>query len=200
MRALVVYCHPREGSYCSALRDATAHGLRRAGHDVTVLDLAAIGFDPVMGRDEWLNYTSFPDHSGAAAVPPDLVDHVEAVTSAEVIAFVYPTWWSGLPAQLKGWLERVLMPGVGFVLDDARKVRPGLGHVRRIVTVSTYGSPWSYVKFVNDNGRRTLTRALRLSCSWRTRVTRLGLYAMDKADDDRRAAFLARVEDRMART
>ena len=48
-------------------------------------------------------------------------------------------------------------------------MRPGLSHIRRIVGISTYGSPWSYVKLMNDNGRRILTRALRMSCGWRTR-------------------------------
>lgn len=195
MRALVVYCHPREGSYCSALRDAAMRGLSRAGHDVTLLDLAALSFDAVMGVEEWKTYRSM-----AGTVPPELTVHVDAVRSAEILVFVYPTWWSGLPAQLKGWLERVMLPGVGFVLDDARKVRPGLGHVRRIVTVSTYGSPWTYVKLVNDNGRRTLGRALRLSCGWRTRVMSMGLYAMDKVTEAERVAFVRKVEERLART
>ena len=44
-----------------------------------------------------------------------------------MLVFVYPTWWSGLPAILKGWLERVMVPGVGFVFDEQTgKVRPGL--------------------------------------------------------------------------
>ena len=52
--------------------------------------------------------------------------------------FVYPTWWSGLPAILKGWLERVMVPGVGFTFDSRTgKVKPGLTHVRRIVGIST---------------------------------------------------------------
>ena len=82
-----------------------------------------------------------------------------------LLVFVYPTWWSGLPAILKGWLERVMVPGVGVPLRRATgKVKPGLGHVRTIVGISTYGSPRAYVRLVNDNGRRILTRALRMSC------------------------------------
>ena len=112
--------------------------------------------------------------------------------------FVYPTWWSGQPAIMKGWLERVMVPGVGFHLDERNKVVPGLNHVRRIVGISTYGSPRPYVKLVNDNGRRVITRALRLSCSWRTRTRWLALYSMDTATDADRRAFLHRITDRMA--
>ena len=62
----------------------------------------------------------------------------------------------------------MFVPGVAFDFDDNGKVRPGLTHIRRIVGISTYGSPWTYVKLVNDNGRRMLTRALRLNCGRRT--------------------------------
>ncbi|MFM9225403.1 MAG: NAD(P)H-dependent oxidoreductase [Actinomycetota bacterium] len=155
MRAVVVHCHPIEGSFSSAIRDAAVRGLTSAGHDVTVRD-------------------------------------------AGILVFTYPTWWSGLPAQLKGWLERVMLPGVAFTLESGR-VRPTLDHVRRIVVASTYGSPWLYVKAINDNGRRTLTRALRASTGWRARCRHVGLYAMDTATDDDRREFLVRVERAVAR-
>lgn len=196
MRALVVHCHPVAGSFSSALRDAAVRGLERAGHSVEVIDLAAEEFDPVMRRGEWDAYMS---HDGTEVAVPDGLDgHVAAVRSAEILVFVYPTWWSGLPAQLKGWLERVMAPGVAFRLDDGR-VRPALVQVRRIVTVSTYGSPWTYVKAINDNGRRTLQRALRLSTGWRTRRRHLGLYKMDVRTDVDRARFVRRVEKALSR-
>jgi putative NADPH-quinone reductase len=121
------------------------------------------------------------------------------VTAAEALVFVYPTWWSGLPAVLKGWLERVMVPGVGFRFDERTgKVRPGLGQMRHLVGISTYGSPWSYVRFVNDNGRRIITRALRLSCGFRVRSRWLGLYAIDTSTRTERDEFAARVEREMA--
>lgn len=168
-------------------------GLHSAGHEVTVLDLAAEGFRPVMSRTEWEDYMA-----GGEVVPPDIAHHVEAVRRAEFLVFTYPTWWSGLPAQLKGWLDRVMLPGVAFTLENGR-ARPALGHVRRIIVVSTYGSPWTYVKAINDNGRRTLLRALRASTGWRARCRHLGLYAMDTATDEDRRRFLAEVEKAVAR-
>lgn len=159
-----------------------------AGHEVTVLDLAAENFRCVMSTTEWESYMA-----GTGEIDADIAHHVEAVRRAEILVFTYPTWWSGLPAQLKGWLERVMVPGVAFTLENGR-VRPALGHVRRIVVASTYGSPWLYVKAINDNGRRTLARALRASTGWRARCRHVGLYAMDTATDKGRRAFLARVE------
>ena len=93
-----------------------------------------------------------------------VAEHAALVQQAQTLVFVYPTWWSQPPAILRGWLERVLVPGVAFRFDDKGKVRPGLQHVRRIIGISTYGAPWTYVKLLNDGGRRMLTRALRMNC------------------------------------
>ena len=193
MRAVVVHCHPVEGSFSSALRDAAERGLRSAGHDVTVLDLAAEGFRSVMSRREWESYAS-----GTGDLPPDVVHHVEAVRTAEILVFTYPTWWSGVPAQLKGWLDRVMLPGVAFTVGT-NGIRPALTQLRRTVVVSTYGSPWLYVKAVNDNGWRTLSRSLRAATGRHTRCRHLGLYAMDTSTDDQRQRFIARVEREVAR-
>ena len=168
-------------------------GFERAGHDVTTLDLYAIGFVPAMSLAERQAY-----HGDQPLLDPMTIAHAELVRRADVLVFVYPTWWSGPPAILKGWLERVLVPGVAFRFDDAGKVRPALTNVRRIVGISTYGAPWTYVKLMQDGGRRMLTRALRLNCGVRTPTTWLGLYSIDTLGDAERAAFLDRVEHSMA--
>lgn len=185
-------CHPNPGSFTHAAARAAASAAADAGHRVTLLDLYAEGFDPVMSADDLRRY-----QENDSTVAPGTVEHVEAVRNADVLVFVYPTWWSGLPAVLKGWLDKVMVPGVAFSLDERAKVRPGLTHVRRIVAVSTYGSPRRYVRFVNDNGRRILFRALRMSTGWRARTTFVGLYSMDTATAADRERHLARVADVM---
>jgi NAD(P)H dehydrogenase (quinone) len=193
MRALVVLCHPAEISFTHAMCDAAVRGLRRAGHDAEVLDLYRIGFSPVMTADDHRAYPS-PE----PVVDPAVRRSVEALQRAEMIVFVYPTWWSSLPAMLKGWLEKTMVPGVAFVFDERHRVRPGLTGIRRIVGISTYGSPAPVVKLINDNGRRTLMRALRLNTGLRTRRTWLPFYAIDSSTREQRERFLADVETRMA--
>jgi putative NADPH-quinone reductase len=194
MRALVVHSHPVGASYSSALRDAAVRGLRAAGHHVDVIDLAARGFDPVMTKQEWQSYVSM-----SGTVPHELADDAALVRDAGVIVFVYPTWWSAAPAQLKGWVERVFRPGVAFVLDGNNKVTPILENLRRIVTVTTFGSPRAYTMAMNDNGSRMLRRSLRLVAVRRIRTTRLALFRMDRTTDRSRQRFLDRVEKATAR-
>lgn len=169
------------------------NGLQRGGHTVDLIDLYADGFRAEMTLDERLAY-----ETDAPILDPQVDDYASRVQRCDVLVFVYPTWWSGLPAVLKGWLERVMVPGVGFTFDETSgKVKPGLGHLRRIIGISTYGSPRRYVRLVNDNGRRVLTRALRMSCGLRTRTRWHAMYAMDTAGLSERQRFLERIERSM---
>jgi len=190
VRALLVVAHPCADSFCLALADAAERGLRAGDHEVDRIDLYRDGFRAAMSRAERLAY-----ESDAPILDEQVAEHADRLRSADVLVFVYPTWWGGLPAILKGWLERVMVPGVGFQFDDRTgKVRPGLGHVRRIVGISTYGSPHWQVRLTNDNGRRMITRALRMSCGWRTRTRWFGLYGMDARDGEDRRAFVDHIE------
>lgn len=190
MRALVVIAHPSPQGFTQELARRATAGLRAAGHTVESIDLYSIGFRAAMSTAERAAY-----HGEQPILDPVVRQHADLVRSVDALVFVYPTWWSGLPAILKGWLERVMVPGVGFRFDDrSGKVRPGLTNIEHIVGISTYGSPHWYVRAINDNGRRTMLRALRLACGRRTSCRWFGMYGVDAATDARRREFAAHVE------
>ncbi len=190
----MVTAHPVAESFTHAVAAAADRGLRRAGHRVVVLDLYAAGFAPAMSQAERAAY-----HEAEPLIDPLTIEHAALLRRSQALVFVYPTWWAGPPAILRGWLERVLVPGVAFRFDERGKVRPALTHVRRIVGISTYGSPWRYVKAVTDGGRRMLLRALRLNCGWRASTRWLAMYSMDTSSEHERTAFLDHVERSMSR-
>jgi putative NADPH-quinone reductase len=192
MRVVVLVAHPNPDSFTHAIAERAVAGLRAGGHVALVHDLYAEGFTAAMSSAERAAY-----HGDVPVLDPLVAEHIADLTAADALVVVYPTWWSAMPAILKGWFERVMVPGVGFVFDDQHKVRPGVTNIKRLVGISTYGSRWHYVKAVNDNGRRTMLRAMRLSTGLRTRSTWLALYGMDSVDATRREAFLARCEQRM---
>jgi NAD(P)H dehydrogenase (quinone) len=192
MRVVVVVAHPDPDSFNHAIASTAIASLTRAGHDVTVLDLYAEEFRAAMSHDEQLAY-----HGDRPLLDPMAERHAGIIKRAEALVFVYPTWWSTVPAILKGWLERVLVPGVGFVFDEHQRVRRGLTDVRRVVGISTYASTRLYVKVLNDNGRRTLMRALRLNTALVTRRSWLALYRVDNCSPAQRQAFLKRVDQKM---
>ena len=188
MRVVLVLAHPDPNSFSHAIASTARTALDDGGHDVTVLDLYAEQFRPAMTCEERLAY-----HGDRPVLDPMVERHARLVKQADALVFIYPTWWSTMPAILHGWLERVMVPGVGFIFDERRHIRRGLTHIHRIVGVSTYAAPWLFTKAVHDNGRRTLLRALRLNTAVLTRRTWLGLYRMDSRTAEQRTAFLQRV-------
>ena len=183
-KTLVVYVHPVEGSFTSSVRDAVIDFLTTQHHEVRLRDLYAENFDPFLSAAERALHHTPP------TTRPELARDVEDLRWCEAIVFVYPTWWSGLPAQLKGWLDRVFVLGVAFRFNNNGKIRPNMQNVRYIIGISTYGSPWRYVKLINDNGRRTLTRAIRMSTGLRTRTIWCGIYALDTCTQHQREKFI----------
>ena len=192
MNVVVVFAHPSNDSFSSAIYERAVATLNRAGHQVVAFPLYEEHFVAAMSRDEWKAYSS-----ENAILDPQVARHAMAVQHADALVFIYPTWWSGLPSILKGWCDRVLVSGVAFTFDDAGKVKPALGKVRHIVGISTYGSPRTYIRLINDNGRRTIIRVLRLCTGLRTRTTWLGLYAMSATSSEQREQFLRRVDKTM---
>jgi NAD(P)H dehydrogenase (quinone) len=187
MNIVVVLGHPSADSYCAAIFEQIILTLEsQSTHNVTAIRLADEKFATAITTAERAAYeTSTP------LINDETKRHAEVLLQAEALIFVYPTWWSGLPAQLKGWLERVFVLGVAFRFNKNSKIRPNLRNIRHIIGVSTYGSPWRYVKLVNDNGRRTLTRAIRMSTGLRTRTMWCGIYALDTCTQQQREKFIA---------
>lgn len=198
MNVLVISAHPSENSFISTLRAEVLSELGSLQHEVRHRDLYAESFNPVFSAYERLN------HVGAIAVKlqnlPDLQSHVDDIQWAEALVLVYPTWWSGQPAILKGWIDRVLMNEVAWVLPEgAARIRPLLTNIRKIVVVTTHGS----TKFVNalegEAGKRTAFRSIRLMFSKRTRCHWIGLYALDHIPHDKRGKLLTTVRRRIRR-
>lgn len=192
MRVLVVHAHPNPESLNRALCDAAVGALRRGGHEVRVLDLYAMGFDPVMSREERAGYHTPGDNE----VP--VAEHLAHLRWCEALVFVYPTWWFGLPAMLKGWLDRVLVPHVAFTMPTRdTPIRPLLTNITRVTAITTAGASWLFSAFVGEPGRRTLLRGVRTTCAPRCRTRYLVLRKIDSRTAAERAAFLKRVDAAM---
>jgi len=191
LKLLLVYCHPDPDSFGAAIRRTAAEALRAAGHELREIDLYAEGFDPVFSAAEKRTYLIDTQRNidGVAA-------HVEALRWAEGWVAVYPTWYYGLPAMLKGWLDRVWLPGVTFRIATAkeRTIRGELSNIRLFVGITTSGSPWWWLKVIGDPGRSLLMKGLRPLYVRRCRMRWLQLYNMNHVTAEDRVAFLGRVK------
>jgi NAD(P)H dehydrogenase (quinone) len=193
VKAYVVYCHPNPESFTAAVRDRAVGALHTAGNEIRLSDLYAEGFEPVMSLEERLTHRQ-PERR------PELAGYCDNLRWCDTLVFIYPTWWSGEPAMLTGWLDRVLLRGVAWdMTTSSTRIKSLLTNVRRVVTVTSHGSS----KLVNlaegEAGRRVIGRAVRILCHRLARTTWLALYDIDRSTEADRAAFLDRVERRMHR-
>ena len=194
MRTLVVYCHPVPESFCAALRDAAVARSQRRGDEVRLVDLYAEGFDPVMTADERRIYNDGPP------ADPALQPYVENLKWARAVLFVYPTWWYGLPAMLKGWFDRVWATGVAFDLPpDGGRIVSRISHIRRIGIVTTCGATMLVSFLMGQPGRKTIMRGMRALCAPRSRSMFLAHYDMDRSTPESRKAFLEKIRTRLER-
>lgn len=196
MRVLVIFCHPCADSYGAALYRTAVVALEKAGHELRCHDLYREDFQPVMTEEERRAYetTTEPLLTRNAA-------HIADLRWCEALIVIYPTWYYGPPAMLKGWLDCVWLPGVSFTVAEGRGkiARLSLTNIRRFVGITTSGSPWWWLKVIGDPGRRLWTRGLFMPFVTRTRSRWLQLYNMNHTSDADRAAFLARVARALGR-
>ncbi len=184
-RILVISAHPRGGrSFIGALAAAYAAGARRAGMAVEELDLAALSFDPHVREPS----------PRMQALEPDLELARAAIARASHLVFVYPTWWGTFPALLKGFLDRVLLPGWAFEETTSGTGYEGLLSGKTAELITTMDTPGLVYRFVyGAPGTRAMARATLGFCGIDVnRVTRFGVAKA--ADAERRAQWLAQVE------
>ncbi|MGV8954385.1 MAG: NAD(P)H-dependent oxidoreductase [Cypionkella sp.] len=191
MRLLFVYAHPLPDSFARAGLDIAMQAAAAAGHDTQLIDLYAQTFDPVLRADE---LQSYPDPD---AMDADLDAHVAALHWASGVIFIYPTWWSGPPAILSGWLQRVWRPGVAFHVTETG-LRPALPQIRVLGVITSLGAKRWQWWLLGQPGRRQILRGLRACLSPSTRSFWLALYAIDASTATSRAKHLAKIARRIA--
>lgn len=184
---LVLYAHPLSDSFGAEVHRCVLDALGKSGHQIDDCDLYAENFSPVMTSDERRAYHD-PNANTQAVLP-----YIERLLQADGLVLVYPTWWYGMPAILRGYIDRVWLPGVAFELVKGR-TRPLLQHITRFAVVTTYGSPWWLQTFVaRDPNRHALMHGIRYLVARRAKTRWLALYGLDYINEDKRRRFLERV-------
>lgn len=195
MRVLVVYCHPRVGSFTSAVRDLVIEKLETHGAEIRQVDLYARGFDPILSATELEGYEVCPNNCALVA------SDVEDLRWCDTLIFVYPTWWYGLPAILKGWLDRVFLPDVAFLMpsEERKTIHPGLQHITRLGVFTTCGASWWLTTFIGAPGKRTILRGIGVLCAKPLKKAFAAHYLMDTSTPETRKRHLDRVAVKMDR-
>ena len=195
MKCLVVVAHPLRDSLCHALAARAAETLRAAGHEVAFEDLYACGFGAALSAAERASYYSTSYDSTAVQ------GEVERLLAAEALVLCFPTWWFGFPAVLKGWFDRVWVPGIAYDhAGDLGLIKARLPGLRKVLAVTSLGSPWWVDRFVLHRPvRRVLKTAILGTCAPACDFEMLSLYKAERLHAARVEHFAARVVKSLAR-
>lgn len=183
VRILIIHGHPHEDGITARLARAYAAGAEAAGAEAQTLWLARLAFDPIL-------------HQGflaPQALEPDLLRAQELLAWAGHLVLVFPVWWGGWPALLKGFVDRVFLPGFAFNYREGGTRWDRLLEGRSARLIVTSDAPTLWDRLVNRHAAVHQMRQGTLRfCGFRpVRVTHFG--GVRRAPEEKLATWEARV-------
>ncbi len=190
MKTLIVYCHPNPQSFSAALYGIAVESFKARGDELLCLDLYTENFQPILSKEEREAYLLNP-----TLIEQRVQPHVDALKWAEHLVFIFPIWFYGPPAMLKGWLERVWLPGVAFLPppQKGKAALPGLRHIQRLTVITHGGAPWWWLKVIGDPAKKLFMRGLRALMAKNCKATWLQLHNMNNVTRAECEAFISKV-------
>ena len=152
MKTLIIYNHPHEGSFCSAIRDAVESGLHKGGHEYKTINLDKDGFDPVMREKDLAAFVQAGriGEDGLDGVDPIVLRYMKKLRWAEHIVMIFPIWWMTMPAMMKGFVDKVIFPGVVYKMEGGNLVSM-LSGLKQVTVITTMNTPQDVYKEVFGN-------------------------------------------------
>jgi len=184
-KILVINGHPDKTSFCSELAKSYKKGADSSGAECILVNIIDLKFDPVL----YFNYNTKTE------LEPDLLHIQEEILNSDHLVFVYPNWWGTYPALLKGFIDRVFVPGFAF---KYRKNSPFWDKLltgktaRLIVTMDT--PKWYYSLFYKNTGFHAIKTGVLQFCGIKP-VSITSFSPVRSADETKRKKWLNEIEE-----
>lgn len=184
MNHLVIFCHPSPASFNRAIADSVEAVSGALGHDTRCRDLYGIAFNPILSKTDM--------HGTVQTVPQDVRQEQDFISWADMLTFVYPVWWAGMPAMLKGYIDRVLCQGFAYRLHD--DTVQGLLHGKRVLIFNTTALPSSLYTSQGMHQAMAMTTDTGIFELCGMEVLHHAFFgSMDKVPDEVRKSYLSEV-------
>ncbi|TKG93791.1 flavodoxin family protein [Puteibacter caeruleilacunae] len=194
MRTLIVFNHPYEGSYCNAILQSTMTGLRKAKHEVDLIYLDKEDFNPVMTRDDLKAFVM------REPVDPKVIAYKKRLEQADQIIFIFPIWWELMPALTKGFIDKVIFPGVAYdYKENGLGMKPLLNKLQKVTMITTMNTPGLAYRLLFGNA---IKKALLLGTFWKMGYKKrewISLNMVKMASDKDRQKWLHKIECKFAK-
>ncbi len=193
MRVAIVFNHPYEGSYCHAILNSVMSGLQHAGHEVDLIHLDKDGFNPVMTTAD---LKAFKDRK---PVDPMVIAYKQRLGEADHLIFIFPIWWELMPALTKGFIDKVIFPGVAYdYTREGRGMVPLFKRLKSVTVITTMNTPSFLYRIVFGNAIR---KAVITGTFWKMGYKNrkwINIGFVKSMSHEKRTQWLTRLEKRFA--
>lgn len=194
MRTVIVFNHPYEGSYCNAILNAVTNGLQKSNCEIDLMHLDNDGFNPVMSKAD---LKAFLKHK---PIDRQVIDYNERLKKADHLIFIFPIWWDLMPATTKGFVDRVLSPGVvynhhprGFGLV------PLLINLKSVTIITTMNKPKiMYSLLIGNIIRKAMLRSVFKTMGYKN-LNWISFTSVKSVSQEKRVKWLMDIENRFAK-
>jgi NAD(P)H dehydrogenase (quinone) len=148
MKHLIIYSHPNDGSLNHHLMETVVESLQENNHEIEIRDLYELNFNPIL---------SLEDMKGQrlGTVSDDVKQEQEYISWADHITFIYPIWWTGMPAIIKGYIDRVFSYGFAYRYDQG--IQKGLLTGKQTTIINTHGKSQAEYESIEMDKALSLT-------------------------------------------
>jgi len=194
MRTVIIFNHPYEGSYCNAILNAVTKGLQKANHEVDLMHLDNDGFNPVMSKED---LKAFIAHQ---PIDSQVIDYNQRLKQADHLIFIFPIWWDIMPATTKGFIDRVLFPGV--VYDHHPRgfgLVPLLKNLKSITIITTMNKPKiMYSLLIGNLIRKVMLKSVFKTMGYKN-LNWISYTFVKSVSQEKRVKWLSSLENRFSK-
>jgi NAD(P)H dehydrogenase (quinone) len=188
MKVVIIFNHPYDGSYCTAILNSVLKGLKSAKHNTDLIHLDKEGFNPVMTAEDLKGYS---EHR---AIDPKVIEYKKRLEDAEHLVFIFPIWWELMPAMTKGFIDKVIFPGVAYNYTKKGFMKKNLLKLNGITLITTMNTAFFGYRILFGNA---IKKAVLRGTFWKTGYKHrkwINLSMVKFVSDKRRKKWLLRIE------
>jgi NAD(P)H dehydrogenase (quinone) len=194
MRTVIVFNHPYEESYCNAILESVTKGLEKSTHEVDVINLDKDQFNPRMTS---VDLKAFVEHT---AVDPQVIGYQERIRTADHLIFIFPIWWDIMPATTKGFIDRVLSPGLAY--DHHPRgfgLVPLLKNLKSIILITTMNKPAiMYSVLIGNLIRKVMVKSVFKTMGYKN-VNWISFTSVKRVSQEKRVKWLNELENKFSK-
>jgi NAD(P)H dehydrogenase (quinone) len=159
MKVVIIFNHPYDGSYCTAILNSVLKGLQLANHTADLIHLDKEGFNPVMTAED---LKGFSEHK---AIDPKVIEYKKRLEDAEHLVFIFPIWWELMPAMTKGFIDKVIFPGVAYNYTKRGFMKKNFLKLNGVTLITTMNTASFFYWAMFGNA---VKKAIMLGTFWKT--------------------------------